>query len=104
VVGLNVVVIITFNLGIINLLPIPILDGGHILLALLEIIFRRPVSRKILEPISIGFIVLLIGFMVFVSFYDVKKLVVPAVKSLRTPESVPAASEKPAHVKPAPAK
>lgn len=101
VLGLNVVVIITFNLGIVNLLPIPILDGGHILLALLEIIFRRPISRKILEPISICFIVLLIGFMVFVSFYDVKKLVTPAVKSLRTPKPVPAAVEKPAHAEPA---
>ena len=101
VVGLNVVVIITFNLGIINLLPIPILDGGHILLALLEIIFRRSVSRKILEPISICFVVLLIGFMVFVSFYDVKKLVSPAVKSLRTPKSLPAAVEKNADAAPA---
>lgn len=101
VLGLNVVVIITFNLGIVNLLPIPILDGGHILLALLEIIFRRPISRKILEPISICFIVLLIGFMIFVSFYDVKKLVTPAVKSLRTPKPVPAAVEKPAHAEPA---
>ncbi len=84
VLGLNVVVIITFNLGLINLLPIPILDGGHILLALLEMIFRRPVSRSILEPISIVFVTLLIGFMIFVSFYDVKKLVTPALKSLQT--------------------
>ena len=97
VLGLNVVVIITFNLGIINLLPIPILDGGHILLALLELLFRRPVSRKILEPISISFIALLIGFMVFVSFYDVKKLIVPAAKSVRVPRSVPAAAEKIPH-------
>ena len=104
VLGLNVVVIITFNLGLINLLPIPILDGGHILLALLEIVFRRPVSRKILEPISVCFIVLLIGFMVFVSFYDVKKLVTPAMKSLRTPKAVPAAAEKTDHAVPAQAK
>ncbi len=92
VLGLSVVVIITFNLGIINLLPIPILDGGHIVLALLEMIFRRPVSRKILEPISITFITLLIGFMIFVSFYDVKKLVTPALKSIKTekPPDVPA--------------
>ena len=101
IVGLNVVVIITFNLGIINLLPIPILDGGHILLALLEIIFRRSISRKILEPISICFVVLLIGFMVFVSFYDVKKLVTPAVKSLRTPKNMPQTVEKGAHAAPA---
>jgi len=59
------------------------------------------VSRKILEPISICFVVLLIGFMVFVSFYDVKKLVTPAVKSLRTPKSLPAAVEKPADAAPA---
>ncbi len=95
ILGLNVVVIITFNLGLINLLPIPVLDGGHILLAILEMIFRRPVSRKILEPITIVFISLLIGFMIFVSFYDVKKLVAPALKSMRTPETTaPAAVEK----------
>ena len=95
ILGLNVVVIITFNLGLINLLPIPVLDGGHILLAILEMIFRRPVSRKILEPITVVFISLLIGFMIFVSFYDVKKLVAPALKSMRTPETTaPAAVEK----------
>lgn len=95
ILGLNVVVIITFNLGLINLLPIPVLDGGHILLAILEMIFRRPVSRKILEPITVVFISLLIGFMIFVSFYDVKKLVAPALKSMRTPETTaPAAVKK----------
>lgn len=95
VLGLNVVVIITFNLGLINLLPIPVLDGGHILLAVLEMIFRRPVSRKILEPVSVAFISLLIAFMIFVSFYDVKKLVAPALKSMQTPKpAVPAAVEK----------
>ena len=101
ILGLNVVVIITFNLGIINLLPIPILDGGHILLALLELILRRPVSRKILEPVSVCFIALLIGFMIFVSFYDVKKLMTPAIKSMRMPKNIPAAIEKPDHEAPA---
>ncbi|MBO4647267.1 MAG: site-2 protease family protein [Lentisphaeria bacterium] len=104
ILGLSVVVVITFNLGLVNLLPIPILDGGHILLALLEILFRRPVSRKILEPISIGFIVLLIGFMIFVSFYDVKKIVSPAMQSVPAPEpagSSPPAAEKPPHAEPA---
>ena len=80
--GLTLVVLITFNLGLLNLLPIPVLDGGHILLALLEIIFRRPMPQKILEPITIGFVVLLISFMLFVSFYDVKKLATPLIKSI----------------------
>ena len=88
ILGLNVVVIITFNLGLINLLPIPVLDGGHILLSILEMICRRPVSRKILEPITIVFITLLIGFMVFVSFYDVKKLVTPVLKSIKTEKAI----------------
>ena len=107
VLGLSVVVVITFNLGIVNLLPIPILDGGHILLALLEILFRRPVSRKILEPVSIGFIVLLIGFMVFVSFYDVKKIVTPAMRNMRSPEPAESSTtpaEKPSHAEPVPEK
>ena len=80
--GLTLVVLITFNLGLLNLLPIPVLDGGHILLALLEIIFRRPMPQKILEPITIGFVVLLISFMLFVSFYDVKKLATPLIRSI----------------------
>ena len=80
ILGLNVVVVITFNLGLVNLLPIPVLDGGHILLALLQMIFRREVSPKILEPITIAFITLLIAFMVFVSFYDVKKIVAPFLR------------------------
>ena len=97
--GLTLVVLITFNLGLLNLLPIPVLDGGHILLALLEIIFRRPMPQKILEPVTIGFVVLLISFMLFVSFYDVKKLATPLIKSIekdKTPaaEKVEAANDK----------
>ena len=80
--GLMLVVLITFNLGLLNLLPIPVLDGGHIVLALLEIIFRRPMPQKILEPITIGFVVLLVSFMLFVSFYDVKKLATPLIRSM----------------------
>ena len=69
-------------LFLLNLLPIPVLDGGHIVLALLEIIFRRPMPQKILEPITIGFVVLLVSFMLFVSFYDVKKLATPLIRSM----------------------
>ena len=104
ILGLNVVVVITFNLGLVNLLPIPILDGGHILLALLELLLRRPVSRKILEPISIVFITLLIGFMIFVSFYDVKKIVTPAMRNLQSQKAPSPAAKEPAHAEPVPNK
>ncbi len=75
IIGLNLVVMISFSLGLFNLLPIPVLDGGHILFALLEMVFRRPVSAKILQPVTIFFAALLIGFMVFVTFFDVKRLI-----------------------------
>ena len=75
IIGLNLVVLISYSLGLFNLLPIPVLDGGHILLAVLEMIFRRPVSPKVLQPIMIFFIAVLIGFMIFVTFFDIKRMI-----------------------------
>ena len=87
--GLNIVVLITFSLGLLNLLPFPVLDGGHFLLALLEIIFRRPIPEKYLNPISYAFVAIIIGFMIFVTFYDAKRVIgdftskKPAVKAVQ---------------------
>ena len=87
--GLNIVVLITFSLGLLNLLPFPVLDGGHFLLALLEIIFRRPIPEKYLNPISYVFVAIIIGFMIFVTFYDAKRVIgdftskKPAVKAVQ---------------------
>ncbi|MGH7952797.1 MAG: RIP metalloprotease RseP [Limisphaerales bacterium] len=63
-------VILNVNLAILNLLPLPVLDGGHILLSLLEVIRRRPVNAKILQTIQTGFAMLLIGFMLYIAFFD----------------------------------
>jgi regulator of sigma E protease len=63
-------VILNVNLALINLLPLPVLDGGHILLSLIEVIRRRPVSVKILQSIQTGFAALLIGFMIYIAFFD----------------------------------
>ena len=84
IIGLNLVVLITFNLGLLNLMPIPVLDGGHIVLSLLEMIFRRKVPAKVLQPIAIAFITILIAFMIFVTFYDVKKMI-PVSKKAPVP-------------------
>ncbi len=94
IIGLNLVVLITFNLGLLNLMPIPVLDGGHIVLSLLEMIFRRKVPAKVLQPIAIAFITILIAFMIFVTFYDVKKMI-PVSKGKK-----PAAVEKTENAKP----
>jgi regulator of sigma E protease len=63
-------VIMNVNLALLNLLPLPVLDGGHITLALIEMARRRPVSGRILNYIQSGFAVMLIGFMIFIAFYD----------------------------------
>ena len=67
-------VVFNINLAIINLLPIPVLDGGHILLAILEAIRRRPLNLKLLEILQGACAILLIGFMLYISFYDVQDL------------------------------
>lgn len=63
-------VILNVNLALLNLLPLPVLDGGHITLSLIEWIRRRPVSGRILEIIQSGFAALLIGFMIYIAFFD----------------------------------
>jgi regulator of sigma E protease len=63
-------VILNVNLALLNLLPLPVLDGGHILLSLLEVVRRRPVSARILNSIQTGFAVLIIGFMLYIAFFD----------------------------------
>jgi regulator of sigma E protease len=65
---------ISLNLGIMNLLPLPVLDGGHIVLNFFEILFRKRLSRKAMERIFLPFVFLLIGFAVFVTFHDIAKL------------------------------
>jgi regulator of sigma E protease len=63
-------VVLNINLAMLNMLPFPVLDGGHILLALLEVIRRRPVSAKILQYLQTACAMLLIGFMLFIAFFD----------------------------------
>lgn len=67
-------VLMNVNLALLNLLPIPVLDGGHILLASIEGIFRRAVSAKVVGAVQTGCAVLLIGFMLYIAFYDVQEL------------------------------
>lgn len=66
--------ILSINLGVINLFPIPVLDGGHIFFYLIEIVTRREISMKVKEMAQqIGFAVLLM-LMLFVIFIDIERL------------------------------
>ena len=67
-------VVLNVNLALLNLLPIPVLDGGHIVLALIEGVRRRPVSMRVLEVVQTGCAVLIILFMAYIAFFDVQDL------------------------------
>ena len=65
-------VVINVNLALLNLFPLPVLDGGHIMLSLIEWARRRPLSMKILEPLQTACALLLIGYILYVTFFDVQ--------------------------------
>jgi regulator of sigma E protease len=67
-------VILNVNLAILNLLPIPVLDGGHIVLALIESVRRKPVNMRVLEVVQTGCAVVIIGYMLYITFFDVQDL------------------------------
>ena len=69
--ALGLSVLINVNLGLLNMLPFPVLDGGHIMLAIIEGIRRKPVSVRVLEIVQTACAVALIGFMLYVTFFDV---------------------------------
>jgi len=67
--------IITVNLGIVNLLPLPALDGGRFFFMLIEVIARRPVPQKYEAWIHAAGFLILLGFIVVITFNDIVRLV-----------------------------
>ncbi len=74
---LGLMAMVSLNLAIFNLLPIPILDGGVILLLLVEMIMRRDLSLRVKEAVfKLGF-VFLMAIMAFVIYNDISKMLPP---------------------------
>jgi regulator of sigma E protease len=65
--------LLSVNLGVLNLLPVPILDGGHLVFYLWELIFRRPVSMKSREIAQQVGLILLIGLMALAFYNDIAR-------------------------------
>jgi regulator of sigma E protease len=63
-------VVFNINLAIMNMLPFPVLDGGHITMAILEAIRRKPPQGRVLEYIQTACALLLFGFLIFVTLKD----------------------------------
>jgi regulator of sigma E protease len=72
---LSVLAFLSIQLGILNLLPIPILDGGHIFFNLYEIVFRRPMSMRTREIAQQIGLILLILLMILAFYNDIVRLV-----------------------------
>lgn len=72
---LFVMILITVNLGIVNMLPFPALDGGRFLFLLIEWIFRKPIPRKVEKIVNTVGIILLFAFMAIISLKDVWQLI-----------------------------
>ena len=64
-------IIITVNLGIVNLLPLPALDGGRLVFLIIEGIRRKPINPKYEGLVHAAGFALLIGFMILISIKDV---------------------------------
>lgn len=87
--------LINVNLAILNILPIPVLDGGHIVFATIQKLLGRPVPRKVMELSYTACIVILLSFMVYVSYRDVLRVGLDAGFIEDTPNAQPEESIEP---------
>jgi regulator of sigma E protease len=71
-------VVLNVNLAILNMLPIPVLDGGHILFGLIESVRRKPLNMRVLEVVQGTCTVLIVGVIIYITFFDLQDL--PFVK------------------------
>jgi len=69
------VAVISINLAVINLVPLPALDGGRLLFVGIEAIIRRPINPKIVRTLSLISFLFLLVLMVFVTAHDILKLI-----------------------------
>ena len=72
---LNMAVLLSANLGVMNLLPLPALDGGRLVFLVLEAIRRKPINRQVEGTIHFAGLMLLMVLMVFVMYNDIVKLI-----------------------------
>ncbi|MBI4698759.1 MAG: RIP metalloprotease RseP [Nitrospirae bacterium] len=76
----NFIAIISINLAVFNLLPVPVLDGGHLVLFSIEALRGRPLSDKILNVVNRAGIALLILLIAFVFYNDIMRVIVPWIQ------------------------
>jgi regulator of sigma E protease len=71
---IQLIAFISTSIGFLNLLPIPVLDGGHLVMYAFEAVFRRPPSMKVVQVAMTMGLMLLLSLMVFSTFNDLTRL------------------------------
>jgi regulator of sigma E protease len=71
-----IMALISLNLGLVNLLPIPILDGGQVVFIIIESLMRKPINRTIKERVMLVGVAMILLLMVFATWNDIARLVV----------------------------
>lgn len=71
--ALKFMILLNISLAVMNLMPIPVLDGGHIVMSILERLRGKPLGIRFQEYITTAFAVLLISFMLYVTYADAKR-------------------------------
>ncbi|MBM3289496.1 MAG: PDZ domain-containing protein, partial [Candidatus Hydrogenedentes bacterium] len=72
---ISITALISVNLAIFNLLPLPVLDGGHLLFLGIEAIRRKPVSARVMDWVQQAGLMFIIGLMLFVTYNDIGRLI-----------------------------
>ena len=71
---MDMLILISANLGVMNLLPLPALDGGRLLFMVIEAVRRKPVNREAEGKVHLTGLLILLAFMVYITVHDVMKL------------------------------
>ena len=71
---LNLLIFISANLGVANLLPLPALDGGRLVFLLIEAVRGKPVKREVEGMVHFAGLLLLMGLLLVVTFRDIRNL------------------------------
>ncbi len=80
-------VVLNVNLAVLNILPFPVLDGGHVVLGAAEMLRGKPVQSKILDWVQTVFVMLLLALFIFITFKDLGDTVPPGEEE---PAALPA--------------
>ena len=71
---INLLALLSINLGIVNLIPIPALDGGKILMNLIEIVRRKPLKQETETYVALVGVVIMIILMIAVTWNDIMRV------------------------------